>query len=133
MVRVLKRLYFIKYLYDGDSVEKASGKVGVVKAIGYEWLRRWNKGGYEGLMPKFKGRRPSKLSGKQKRELSDLLKEKDAWTLLEVKVLIKEKFGVGYSEKQVRRILKSLGMKRRKPYTHDYRRPDDAEEILKKT
>jgi hypothetical protein len=36
------------------------------------------------------------------------------------------------SEDQVRRILKEkLGMHLSKPYPHDYRRPDNAEEILK--
>jgi putative transposase len=57
-MRVLKRLYFIKYLYEGAGVEEAADKVGIVKAVGYEWLRRWNKEGYEGLRPKFGGGRP---------------------------------------------------------------------------
>jgi len=62
-----------------------------------------------------------------------MLKKKDNWTLLEVRLLIKEKFGVEYSENQMRRILKSFGMKHAKPYPRDYPRPDDAEELLKKT
>ena len=132
-IRVLKRLYFIRYLYDGDSVENASKKIGVVKAVGYEWLRRWNKRGYEGLIPNFGGGRPSKLTESQKDDLVEMLKKKDNWTLPEVRLLIKEKFGVEYSENQVRRILKSFGMKHAKPYPHDYRRPDNAEELLKKT
>ncbi|OFV66198.1 MAG: transcriptional regulator [Candidatus Syntrophoarchaeum butanivorans] len=40
--RVLKRLYFIRYLYRGMSVEKAADLVGVTKATGYTWLKRWN-------------------------------------------------------------------------------------------
>ena len=51
----------------------------------------------------------------------------------QINELIKEKFGVEYSENQVRRILKSFGMKHAKPYPRDYRRPDNAEELLKKT
>jgi transposase len=31
----MKRLYFIKYLYEGDGVEEAADKVEVVKAVGY--------------------------------------------------------------------------------------------------
>ena len=38
--RVLKRLYFIKYLYRGMSVEEAADLVGVTKATGYAWLKR---------------------------------------------------------------------------------------------
>ena len=36
------RLYFIRYLYRGMSVEEASDLVGVTKATGYTWLKRWN-------------------------------------------------------------------------------------------
>jgi len=60
-----------------------------------------------------------------------MLKER-TWTTKEVQELIKEKFGVIYSSWQVRRILKSFGMKYAKPFQKDYRRPENAEELLKK-
>ncbi len=59
-VWVLKRLYFVWYPYNGDSVEEAAGKVGVTKVVGYEWQERWNKECVEGLVPRFAGGRPSK-------------------------------------------------------------------------
>lgn len=34
--RILKRLYFIRYLYKGMGVEEAAGMVGVTKKTGYE-------------------------------------------------------------------------------------------------
>jgi transposase len=46
--------------------------------------------------------------------------------------LIKEKYGIEYSQKQVGVILHSFNMYHSKPYTFDYRRPENAEEILKK-
>ena len=46
--------------------------------------------------------------------------------------LIRTKFDVEYSERQVRRILKEFKIKHAKPYQVDYRKPDDAEEKLKK-
>jgi len=131
--RVLKRLYFIKHLYEGAGVEEAADKVGVVKAVGYEWLRRWNEGGYEGLIPRFGGGRPPALTKVQKDDLVSELRKRENWTLAEVRKLIWDKYGVTYSEKHVRRLLKSFDMKHAKPYVHDYRRPDDAEMILKKT
>ena len=132
-VKVLKRLYFVRYRYSGDSVEVASRKVGVTKMIGYTWQRRWNKDGYVGLIPRYSGGRPSKLTEEQKNELKLLLKERDDWNTNEVRNLINEKFDVKYSLKQVRIILRKFGMKYGKPYPHDYRRPDNAEELLKKT
>lgn len=131
-MRVLKRLYFIKYLYEGAGVEEAADKVGIVKAVGYEWLRRWNKEGYEGLRPKFGGGRPPALTEGQKDDLIVELRKRDNWALAEVRKLLLDKFGVIYSENHVRRMLKSFGMKHAKPYAHDYRRPDDAEKVFKK-
>jgi putative transposase len=131
-IRVLKRLYFIKYLYEGEGVEAAADKVGVVKAVGYEWLRRWNEDGYEGLMPKFGGGRPPALTEVQKDDLLVELRKKDNWALADVRKLLRDQFGVTYSENHVRRLLKSFGMKHAKPYAHDYRRPDDAEKVFKK-
>ena len=60
------------------------------------------------------------------------LNKKDDWTTEEVRKLIFEDFGVTYSTKRVREILKGFGMKHGKPYYHDYRRPKNAEVSLKK-
>lgn len=130
--RVLQRLYFIRYLYRGMSVKEAADLVGVTKATGYAWLKRWNSRGYEGLIPEFGGGRPAKLTDEQKEKLKELLKKKDSWTTREVQEIIEEELGVSYSSWQVRRILKSFGMKYAKPYQKDYRKPEDAEETLKK-
>jgi transposase len=130
--RVLKKLYFVKFRYLGDSVEVAATKLGVTKKTGYYWQEDWNKGGYAALMPQFCGGRKSKLTDEQIVELRSLLKEKDYWTTKGVLELIKEKYGVQYSQKQVGVILHSFNMYHSKPYVLDYRRPENAEEILKK-
>ncbi|MHC1567960.1 MAG: helix-turn-helix domain-containing protein [Candidatus Syntropharchaeia archaeon] len=49
--KVLQRLYFIRHLYGEMSVEEAADLVGVTKATGYAWLKRWNSNGYEGFNP----------------------------------------------------------------------------------
>ncbi len=131
--KILKRLYFIKYRYEGTSVEEACNLVGVAKPVGYIWQERWNDDGYEGLIPRYAGGRPSKLNSQQKEKLVQLLKQKDVWTTDKVKSLIIDEFGVEYTLKQIRIIARKFGMKYAKPFTHDYRRPDNAEEILKKT
>ncbi len=132
-VKILKRLYFIKFRYDGDSVERAAEKVGITKRIGYIWQERWNEKGYDGIIPRYAGGRPSKLSQQQKNDLQQLLKQKETWTTKEVRDQILEKFNVEYTLKQIYIILRDMGMNFAKPYPHDYRRPSDAEDILKKT
>jgi transposase len=61
-----------------------------------------------------------------------LLKGKDVWTTDEVRILISNEFGVDYSLKQVRIIAKRMGMKYAKPFALDYRKPLNADQILKK-
>jgi len=96
--RVKQKLSFL-YLVgaNGSDFSKAVEAIGIDVSTGYKWVKRWNKGGYEALLPsKNKGGRPPKLS---KDDLEDL----------------REK----------------LKMRLSKPYPHDYRRPEDAERILK--
>jgi putative transposase len=114
--RIIPRLIFIKLLYSGMSVIEASRDVGVVKRVGYQWLRRWNESGYEGLIPRFAGGKPGKLSMERKDELKVLLKAKDLWYLKDIVDLIKTQFRTEYSERQVRRILKGFKMNHAKPY-----------------
>ena len=87
-VKILKRLYFIKFRHDGDSVENAAEKVGVTKRIGYIWQDRWNDKGYDRIIPRYAGGRPSKLSQQQRNELEQLLKQKENWTTKDAKNLI---------------------------------------------
>lgn len=130
--KILQRLYFIKHRYNGMSVEEASRLASVAKPVGYAWQERWNQDGYEGLIPRYAGGRPSKLSAQQKEKLLVLLKEKEVWTMDEVRHLILKEFDVEYTLKQVRVIVKKLGMKYAKPFAFDYRKPPNAETILKK-
>lgn len=130
---VLQRLFFIKHRYDGNSVAEAANLVGASKNTGYLWQERWNEMGYEGLIPQFAGGRPSNLTNKQKDELRSILEKQDNWTTKEVQTLIFKKFGVNYTMKQIRVILKGFGMNYAKPYQHDYRKPKNAKDILKKT
>lgn len=132
-VRTLKRLYFIKYRYQGSSVAEASKNVGVTKMVGYYWQESWNREGFNGLKPRFAGGKPSKLSVEKKIELRSILEKRDDWTTDEVKKMIKVRFGVEYDIKHVRKMLKKMGMHYSKTYQHDYRRPGNAEENLKKT
>jgi len=130
--KILRRLYFIKFRYGGHSVTIAAEMAGTSHNTGYDWQRRWNKEGYDGLKPKFGGGKPSKLSDEQKKDLVVKLKEKNNWTTQEVQNLIENEYDVVYSSKQIIVILRQFGMKYGKPYPQDYRRPENAEDNLKK-
>ena len=103
---------------------------------GYAWVQAWNRVGYDGLCHPFHSSdnspgRPPSLDDDDIDLLKVLLAEKDNWQIGEIRQLIKETYGVDLSESQVGRILKNkVGMYFSKPYPHDYRRPDDAEQQL---
>lgn len=130
--RVLQRLYFVKHRYEGASVAEASKAVGISIPVAYQWQDRWNKEGYDGLIPRFSGGCPSKLSDEQKETLKDILHQRDDWSTREVQELIYDKFDVTYTIKQIIIILKKFGMRHAKPYAQDHRKPKDAENRLKK-
>ena len=89
-VRVLERLYLIRFLYKRDKIKEACEKIDITEPTGYGWLDSWNKGGYVGLAPNFSGGPKPKLGEAERDELKRLLAEKDAWTLKEVRILIKK-------------------------------------------
>lgn len=130
--RVLKKLLFIRYRYEGDSVEEAAKRIGITKMMGYVWQKRWNEDGYKGLIPKYARKGPSKISAEQKDVLKEKLKD-GQYTTSQVREMIKNEFGTEYTMKQVWVILKKMGLRHAKPYPHDKRRPGNAEDILKKT
>jgi putative transposase len=93
-VRVLERLYFIRFIYKGDTIKEACEKVNISEPTGYSWLDYWNERGYDGLVPNFSGGPKPKLGDAERDELKRMVAEKDSWTLREVRDLIKHKFDV---------------------------------------
>ncbi len=130
--RLYQRLLFISHLYDGDSVPVAASKVKMARHSAYVWAYRWNEWGVEGLLDKARSGRPSKLSEEQKKELKELLELRDDWTTREVKNILEEDYSVRMTLNGVYRMLRAWGMNLCKPFVKDGRRPENAEEVLKK-
>ena len=112
--KVLKKLLFVRYRYDGDSVEVDSRKVGVTKMMGYLWQERWNHDGYKGLIPKYARKGPSKMSPEQKESLKEKLND-GQFTTAQVRELIRNQFGIDFNMKQVWFILKKMNMRHAMP------------------
>ena len=70
---------------------------------------------------------------KQFEKLKENIINKQLTSVREVKHEIIEEFGVVYSDRQIRRIMKSLGFGYGKPYIIPAEAPEDASEQLKKT
>ena len=91
-VRVLERLYFVRFIYKEDTIKDACDQVDISEPTEYSWLDSWNKRGYEGLVPNFSGGPKPKLGDAERNDLKRMISEKDAWTLREVRELVKQKF-----------------------------------------
>ena len=54
--KVVRRLTFVKNLYEGDTLEEAANRVGKSESTGSRWAQRWNEGELGQLTPNFGGR-----------------------------------------------------------------------------
>ncbi|MFC4247579.1 transposase [Natribaculum luteum] len=63
--RLVRRLCFVKNLYDGKTQQQAGEAVGVSQLTSSRWAREWNERGVEGLRPRFGGGRLPKLTPTQ--------------------------------------------------------------------
>ncbi|MEN6593156.1 MAG: helix-turn-helix domain-containing protein [Methanobacterium sp.] len=129
---ILDRLIFIKKMFELDDVQLASKSVGIAPATGYRWLKRWNKEGLNGLIPKYDGGKPPKLSDEDYRKLDEILEKTPNLTTDIVSDLLKSEFGVKFSDRHISRILKKLNYIYTKPFMIYSKMPDDAEDQLKK-
>lgn len=125
------KLLFLRFLYHNfDDMEYAceAFKIGLTTA--YEWIHRWNEGGVKALEDQPISGRPTKLKEEEVEQLKEDLKGKN-WEWKDIKELIFNKFNVHLGKSAIYELLKDkMEMHYAKPYKKDYRRPQDAEEIL---
>lgn len=131
-VKVLNRLHFIKSCYSGMSIKEAAKLCGISYSNAYIWFNRWNEEGPEGLIPKYAGGRPSYLTDDNKKELKKILEQEEVLTTEIVHKIIKDNFGVDYTFKQIRIIVKDLGYSYSKPYPLNIESDPQKIEIFKK-
>jgi transposase len=111
---IYQRLILLKLLNNGKTIKEASEFIGVRRETGSRWLKRYNENGVEGLMLDYKNcGRHSFLTDEQKRDLKEILSKLEKnYTLKDAKKIIKDNYGIDYSEKQVWVIIREqLGLK----------------------
>lgn len=110
----------------GLSAPAVAIKYGTSKKIVYQWIARYQDGGYEALKtkPGIGRGQQSKLTQEQKDRLTLLLKTKTPmdygyqtplWTCQIVAQFIKDQFQVSYSPNSMGKLLHSLGFSPQKP------------------
>ncbi len=130
--RVKERALTMLQLYDGRKEVDVARSVGRSEKSVRNWLRRWNEKGYDGLVPNFTGGpKPRMESSEWDKVVKEI--EGKGMTLRDVEVYVKDTRGVHYAYKTVWKALrKERKVRYGKAYKMNAKRPDNAEEILKK-
>lgn len=109
-VDLYEKITFIEEIYCDNSVKSAMEKRGKTAQTGYKWVKDWNENGFDGLFRKEGSGRNSKLSDIQFKVLRENIISKGLSSIQEVKIEIKNEFGVVYSERHLRRLIFDLGL-----------------------
>jgi transposase len=116
--RVSARLLALASALDGMGREEAARAAGMDRQTLRDWVHRYNAEGVEGLRDRPRPGRPCALDEGQQAALKGLILrgprlERDgrvAWRARDLRGLVERRFGVGYSEAGVRRLLKGLDL-----------------------
>ncbi|KZX13393.1 hypothetical protein MBORA_06210 [Methanobrevibacter oralis] len=131
-IEFYEKITFIEDIYAGETVKYAIEKRGKTIPTGHAWLKAWNEEGFDGLLRKKGSGRKTKLTENQFKQLKENIIKKQLTSVREVKHEITKEFGVIYSDRQIRRIMKKLGFEYGKPYVIPAKAPENASKQLKK-
>lgn len=112
-----RRLLSLAAIYDGMSRSQAARAGGMDRQTLRDWVHRFNDEGPDGLFDRKENGSVRRLSAEQLEELGSIVEtgpdpEGDGivrWRRVDLKRVIKERFGVSYSERYVSQILHDLG------------------------
>ena len=130
--RTYQRLMAMKLIIDGNTHKKVAETIGVTYATVNRWAKKCEKEGIDGLIPKFGGGRPSYLTDEQKEELDQLIQNQTNLTHKDLHKIIKRKYKVDYSMKQIGVLRKQLNYNYPRRYPIFNKSPPEAEDEIKK-
>ena len=132
--KMFQKLTFIRAVKKGEKVSDACDFLQISEPMGHRWLDNYNEGGLIGLEPKYSNQgRPPKLFNEDKEEFFKIIENEDNLTLQRAHQIINDRYGVDYSLKQVKRIVKSGDFNYGKGYQIFSQKPENTEIELKKT
>jgi transposase len=112
-----RRLLSLAAVLDGMNRTEAAGIGGMDRQTLRDWVHRFNAHGPEGLLDSWsKGPEP-RLSNEQRAEIADLVATGPdqamhgvvRWRRIDLQRVILERFGIGYHERPIGKLLKALG------------------------
>lgn len=134
-----RRLAAVKLLKKGMPQAEVARSLGVSRQSVSDWAKKFEYGGKDGLKRRALGR-PRQLSDAQCAKLGKLLIEgaltqgfaTELWTLPRVAKLVRERFGIRYSNGHIWYLLRRLGFSCQRPARRAVQRDEAAIERWKK-
>ena len=111
----VRRLGFIKNLYQGDTLEEAVAREGRAVSTGYNWLQSWNEGGLEALSPTQRSGRPPKLSDTEKEKFLEQVEQQQPVSTATLESILQTEFDVEYDADYLPRKLRRMGLEYEPP------------------
>jgi len=109
-VQRLRRLGFIKNLYQGDSVTVAINREGRSRSTGHRWKNRWDEGGIEAMLPNESGGRPQKLDGDERERFRAIVRQRQPCSTDQIERILASEFDVEYAASYLPTVLANLGL-----------------------
>jgi transposase len=137
----VRRLLAIAAVYDGMNRAEAATVGGMDRQSLRDWVHRFNADGPEGLHDRRPPGAAPKLTAAEKAELAALVEagpdpEVDGvvrWRRIDLKDVIRDRFGVDYHERSVSRLLHDLGFSHMSARPHHPGQDPEMLETFKKT
>lgn len=131
-----ERLQAILWRLEKETFTEISKRLKRRKSTITEWIKRWNKAGYEGIIDKPKPGRPLTLTIEEEKELIETVNQSDRITCKILKFKIKDEFGKELTIGGINAILHRNNLSWKKPKKKDYRQDEherkEYQEALKK-
>ncbi|SRR5260221_1117967 len=137
-----RRLLAIAAIYEGSSRADAARLAGMDRQILRDWVERFNAAGPEGLVNHTAPGNPRRLTPEQEGELARIVEAGPAsegldhlarWRCADLKALIEARWGVGYHQRTIGKLLHRLGFSHITTRPKHYRQDEQAMEDFKKT
>ena len=105
-------LLVLNVVYHGKAASQVAKDIHKSRGWAFQWLKRYDKEGIEGLKDKPKSGRHSQINEKTEYRIKTILKQGDqGWTTKQVEELIIQKTGIRYHYTHIYRILRKWGFK----------------------
>ena len=133
--KLYQRIQAVLMVKSGETRKQAAEYIGVHRNTVGIWVNNYDEEGLDGLKVDYSNcEAESRLTNEQLAILFEILTDpNEHYTIRDARNIIKDKFGVEYSIKQVWVITrKKLGLNYRKPFIVYDSAPDNADEIFKK-